>query len=436
MLVVVGTPALREYIGQLLNALGMGGVNVVTFYGWAERARKRAFPWLKLKREDNTPVEVARLKTAPEVLRLFDARASLLRRSQRTAPLDAVALWADVLTDRAALTAAIEGQAEASGLPPRLDAMQLERAWRYCSDRCPAVAEDDNAEDHEGDEIIRGADGRIEEHDERARLDLEDEALLLRAYQLVCGPLRHKKKPIRHEHLFVDEAQDLAAVDLAVLADVVSRQKSITLAGDTSQRLNVETGFSSWQEVIDHIGLDHVEVEPLRIAYRSTKEVLKFARFVLGPLAPKEEPVAPRSGAPVEHHHMPSSGAAAGFLGEALRLLMQREPRATVAVLARYPEQSDAYFNALQMAEVPNLRRVANFDFSFRPGVEVTEIRQVKGLEFDYVVLVDVNAQSYPATDDARYQLHVGATRAAHQLWVVSTGAVSPLVPDWLDTDG
>ena len=85
------------------------------------------------------------------------------------------------------------------------------------------------------------------------------------------------------------------------------------------------------------------------------------------------------------------------------------------------------------MAEVPFLRRVANYDFSFKPGVEVTEIRQVKGLEYDYVILVDVNAQSYPDSDEARYQLHIGATRAAHQLWIISTGDPSPLIPAFLD---
>ena len=84
------------------------------------------------------------------------------------------------------------------------------------------------------------------------------------------------------------------------------------------------------------------------------------------------------------------------------------------------------------MAEVPNLRRIRSYDFAFRAGVEVTEIRQVKGLEYDYVVLADVNESSFPDDDEARHLLHIGATRAAHQLWVVTTGKPSPLVPGWL----
>jgi DNA helicase-2/ATP-dependent DNA helicase PcrA len=160
--------------------------------------------------------------------------------------------------------------------------------------------------------------------------------------------------------------------------------------------------------------------------------VLRLARDVLGPLADPDEPIAHRSGAPVEHHAFPSPGAAAAFLGDSLRQLFVREPRATVAVLSRYPEQADAYYDILGIAEVPYLRRINNYDFAFKPGVEVTEIRQVKGLEYDYVILVDVNASSYPDDDEARYQLHIGATRAAHQLWVVSSGPPSPLLPSWL----
>ncbi len=72
------------------------------------------------------------------------------------------------------------------------------------------------------------------------------------------------------------------------------------------------------------------------------------------------------------------------------------------------------------------------YEFSFRPGVEVTEVRQVKGLEYDYVVLIDVNASTYAVEDEARHLLHIGATRAAHQLWLVSSGPPSLLIPAWL----
>ena len=103
-----------------------------------------------------------------------------------------------------------------------------------------------------------------------------------------------------------------------------------------------------------------------------------------------------------------------------------------MAVISRFPEQADLYFKGLRRGEVPNLRRVADQDFPFRPGVDVTDVRQVKGLEFDYVVCVDVNTSTYPDEDDARHLLHIATTRAAHQLWIVSTGSPAMILPESL----
>ena len=90
------------------------------------------------------------------------------------------------------------------------------------------------------------------------------------------------------------------------------------------------------------------------------------------------------------------------------------------------------YADALVRAEVPNLRLVRQQDFSFRPGIEVADVAQVKGLEFDYVLLLDVTAGNYPDSQESRHLLHIAATRAAHQLWLISVGSPSPLLPQTL----
>ena len=104
-----------------------------------------------------------------------------------------------------------------------------------------------------------------------------------------------------------------------------------------------------------------------------------------------------------------------------LKQLAQAEPNANVAIVARFPQQADVYYEGLVRADVPNIRRVARLDFPWEPGFDVTDIRSTKGLEFDEVIIVDVNASSFPDTSQARHALYVGATRAAHQLWCVSS---------------
>jgi DNA helicase-2/ATP-dependent DNA helicase PcrA len=156
---------------------------------------------------------------------------------------------------------------------------------------------------------------------------------------------------------------------------------------------------------------------------------MDFAFSVLGPLREDDElPEATRSGPPVELFRFTDRGAAVAFLSDALRDLVRDEPLASVAILTPSPAASALVHDGLERGELPGLHRVEHQDFSFSPGIEVTEIEQAKGLEFDYVILVDVTAEHFPDTPAARRLLHVGATRAVHQLWLTSVGTPSALV--------
>jgi DNA helicase-2/ATP-dependent DNA helicase PcrA len=481
--VVTGGAALAAYIGQLLPSLGVGGVPALTFAELAGRELRAELPWLRVPVVDEAVAAVTRVKSHPALLHELE-RAVAAFAGKKTSRA-AVEIWGDLLTDRARLLALLAGAAE---MPiPEGDVLE---AHRIMTDRVAAVMARDPREgdgkengrkpppkrrhkaresspgpdmhwtavglehkpgqrtvdsdlpegirrvegggfeidgDDDDDQNVRGETGidGLRTEDDAAMLDLDDVALLLRANQLLRG--------VRHPfaHLFVDEAQDLSPLKLSFLIGhtPARRTPSITLAGDTSQRLYLDNGFGDWRAVLSHLGLGHVAVEPLRIAYRSTREIMTVARAAMGPLADPDPPEAPRTGAPVETFQFPGAGAAVAFLAEALRDLAAREPRATVALLARHPEQADRTFEGLRRAEVPSLRRVRAQDFAFRPGVEVTDVRQVKGLEFDYVVMLDANASSYGRDDESRHLFHIGVTRAAWQLWIVVTGAPSPLVP-------
>ena len=279
------------------------------------------------------------------------------------------------------------------------------------------------------------ADGRaVEDDDVRGKFDEHDDALLLKLTQLKYGglPIAGSKRSVLYEHIVVDEAQDLSPTDVAVIRGSLSKRESMTLAGDTAQKLIFDNGFETWEGMLEDVGIKGVKIDQLKISYRSTQEIVDFSRHVLGPLAGPEAPVVPRTGAPVEMFPFGSTGEAIAFLGEALRSLVTRERKANIAVVARYSAQADIYYQGLKRSEVPSLRRVHGKDFSFSPGVDVVDVSQVKGLEYDYVVMVEVNENSYGPVREARHLLHIGATRAVHQLWVTSVGKPSSLLPDAL----
>ena len=55
-------------------------------------------------------------------------------------------------------------------------------------------------------------------------------------------------------------------------------------------------------------------------------------------------------------------------------------------------------------------------DFRFGPGVVATCVAEVKGLEFDVVILADTQGHAWTSTPEARRGLYVALTRATHWL--------------------
>ncbi len=302
---------------------------------------------------------------------------------------------------------------------------QQEMTFENDPDRPPPRERDDD-----DDDAAPEPPPRLRSH--MLGLDPEDDAILMRLLQRKFGGIFVGGRRLEYEHIVIDEAQDLAPIEVRVLLDCASEGQSVTIAGDRAQKMIFDNGFTDWPQLLADAGLPHVAIQPLKITYRSTRQVMELSRHVLGPLHDARDQLVAREGAPVGFYQFGDTGEAVAFLAEALRSLMQREPTASCALITRYPQQADVYYDALRIAEVPRVRRVGRQDFSFTPGIDVTDVRQVKGLEFDYVVILDPTAQNYPEVVESRHLMHIAATRAAHQLWLVCAGPVSKLVPEEL----
>jgi DNA helicase II / ATP-dependent DNA helicase PcrA len=504
-LFVVPSQALVRYVSGVLPSLGVSGVPVVTYTGWARSTRMRCLPDSPTKYNAEPPDQVARVKKHPALLRILvrwveqqaaqiggeiaqiaqahsaaltewnrgvalalvprlAGFASWVRRAEldpsvrvalegiakrwRKRADDCVLDWAELLTDPVALA---DGFATFSAGDVKKSDVDRLVAWVRRQLARPQKA----PVDEEGNPVLdsEGQPLGVDEDDPAGRFDDEDDPILLRMVQLKRGGLVPPGgDELSWQHVAIDEAQDRSALEIKVLLEAVRApdgdpaKRSVTIAGDTAQRLVFDNNFSGWADLLAHVRgagagapgaiAPEAIVRPLRLSYRSTVEVMMLAREILGPELAPDEPLAARPGEPVELHEFGDLGEAVAFLSDALRNLMAREPTASCAVISRHAEQADAYFEGLRRAEVPALRRVRRDEFNFQPGVDVTDVAQVKGLEFDYVVMVDVNAASYPDQHWARHMLHIGVTRAAHQLWLVTTGEPSPLIPAALRDGG
>ena len=420
-LFLVFSRALREYVGHVLPALGVGQVAIRTYREWASQLRQNHYSRLPRGHRYDTPAVVVAFKCHPAAMQALTWQVS--RTHGRPTAAQAIDDWINALTNPRLLA-----QAVAATVPGAFSDDELVQVANWCAGQYAELS------DWRATGGARsGLDGDLFGGDEPQAvgplLDDEDDSLLLYAWQLRVGPLQgRRQQPLRLLHVAIDEVQDFSPVDVRVVLGCLDRRQSITLAGDTQQHVMKDAGFTSWSDFFRHLGVDGAAVETLRVSYRCTQQVVSFAMAVLGPLREDEPPMVTRSGPEVELFSFTDHGGCVAFLTEALNSLADEEPNAAVAVLTPKRELSELYFRGLERGEVPRLRQVVAQDFSFAPGVEVTEVAEVKGLEFDYVILVEVSAAHYPDTDAARRLLHVGATRAIHQLWLTSVVRPSPLL--------
>ena len=194
-------------------------------------------------------------------------------------------------------------------------------------------------------------------------------------------------------HIVVDEAQELTDAEWQMLL-LRCPSRSLTIVGDRAQARH---GFTeSWQERLERIGLDQVDLASLSINYRTPEEVMAEAEPVIRAVLPDANvPTSIRSsGIPVVH------GAG---LGPGL------DPRH----LARRARRRDRVRDrrSRRSRRAPRVR-------SLTPELS-------KGLEFDLVVLID--PETFGDGIEGAVDRYVAMTRATQQLVILAhDGAPAP----------
>ncbi len=419
--VVVPEEGLARLSRRLLEPLGVGATQVRTLDAWSYALSRQVFGDPVPRVCMDPPALVSSLKRHPALYDELREKFAALKPDNLTLKRLRRKL-ADLLSDRPFLEGVV---AKSRGDIPRSAVQETVRhTMLQLAD--PLDKELASIVDKEKKRAIdRRAIWEGTPDELAGTLDIEDLPILLfvRAWRgSIAGPSM--------AHLVLDEAEDFALFELFVLGKRLAQPRSVTLAGDEAQQTS--SSFAGWTRSLETVGVGHAATCRLSTSYRCPRPVAELARRILGALAPAGETRAAREGVPVGTFAFPTEQQTELFVAGAVRDLIDREPRASVAILAHDEETALRFFELLR--ELPEARLVRHGEFSFEPGIDVTDVDNAKGLEFDYVIVPDASRDAYPMTDDARRRLHVAITRTSHQLWLLSGGAPSPLVPDLAGT--
>jgi DNA helicase IV len=414
--VIVPSEGLVRLLQPLLRRLGVD-VEVQTYDQWASAQARRSFR--RLPREsESSPPSVMSLKRHPALrlaLRELAAREPGRVDDDPEAPVwptrgnvtrgDLQHLFGDrMLLERVAGEGGIPSRAVIDTLERTRVQFSLtaEEEWAHVTDRERLVTVDRRAMD----------DGTASGH--ANTVDVEDYAVLFELDALRAERTgRHAARRRTYDLVVIDEAQELAPLELALVSRTLSPDATLIVAGDAHQQTDATSTFLGWTESMKELGRSHHETVTLEIGYRCPPGVVRIARDILSPARSAQD----RTTHVQSFDREPSLD---GWLADGLKLLLHRDPRASLAVLCRSPLTARRLAAALQGRDCP-ARLV--FDGRFLPrGVQVTTVDQVKGLEFDFVLVPDASAKDYPDNDASRRMLYVAVTRARHQVALACVG--------------
>jgi DNA helicase IV len=216
-------------------------------------------------------------------------------------------------------------------------------------------------------------------------------------------------------HIVVDEAQELSPMAWRMLMRRCP-SRSMTIVGDMAQASELGGG-SSWQGVLGPNLGDRYRMERLTINYRTPAEIAEVAADVLEAIDPglhAPRPVRDTGITPWQAEA--PSGELGSFLGELTREESAAIGAGNLAVIVP-ADRLDELTRAVGVA-VPD---VVLDDPSLDRPVVVLSVKQVRGLEFDSVLVADparILADSSSGLND----LYVAITRATQRLGVVHEG--------------
>ncbi len=218
------------------------------------------------------------------------------------------------------------------------------------------------------------------------------------------------------KHLVIDEMQDYTPVQYAVLNVLFKCQK--TILGDFGQFLN-----PNHLHTLEDLKQLYSEAEYAALAksYRSTYEIISFAKR-LGNVDTIDA---------VERHGDTPVLISCYDKQDELRHIREMidvfacGSYASLGIITKTNEEAKQLHDLLSADYDVHL--ILPDSTHFVSGMTVTSIQMAKGLEFDEVIITDVDSKKYNTEYDGRL-LYIACTRAMHRLTLLWKGDVSRLI--------
>lgn len=227
----------------------------------------------------------------------------------------------------------------------------------------------------------------------------------------------------RARYVFVDEVQDYTVAQLMCLARYF-KNAHFLLLGDENQA--IAKGTATFDEIRDVFATmrGHIEECELMTSYRSSPEITALFTSLLDP----------------EIRVQTNSVQRPGIDPSIIECASNREYEETLRDIVTQTAEQDC----LAAIIAPDAKRMAQLERQLEglpviiptradtmpdKGVLLLDIQLAKGLEFDQVIVPDVQNRTYPDTRLAKNRLYTAISRATQKVTLIANGKLTSLLP-------
>lgn len=236
-------------------------------------------------------------------------------------------------------------------------------------------------------------------------LQYDDASALAYLHAKVHGAGMYKKI----KQVVIDEAQDYYPLQYELFR-LLFPQSKFTILGDMNQTLEKQKDLSLYEEIQNILKKKKAVLVTMDKSFRCTHEILQYSlKFI--DHRPDIKSFNRNGDAPV-HTLTPDIPSLCNALLSEIKIC-RKKGYESIGLICKTEKNARTLYHALK--DKIDLQFITNESTSDPEGTFLIPVYMSKGLEFDAVLICDVDAQNYTNEDDKKL-LYISCTRALHRL--------------------
>ncbi len=220
------------------------------------------------------------------------------------------------------------------------------------------------------------------------------------------------------KQLLIDEAQDYYPLQYKILSEIF-KNVQYTVLGDIGQTIEKSETEDLYDEVIRILAPKKALKLSLNKSYRSSYEISQFTARLRN---------QQNTSTAFERHDEIPIIAQQENMGQMFDWMADKVKEykvsgyETIAIICKSQKEVNHVYSKL--SKKIDLHKLSPEEESFEKGVLIMPIYMAKGLEYDAVIVYEVNEENYHEKEDKQL-LYIACTRALHRLSLCYTGEIS-----------